>query len=189
MAKGRKRPTRQKPSITPRRPEQYAVSGVSQEQQRLIGLVVLNWSKLEANIDDTIWHFLNFNLDEGRVITNRLNADLKITLLRSLAHAYLSEEDFNEVETRLLYYIAIYQEDRNFIVHGSWGTLMPENVPVCTSLRPNSPTPGEVIAETFPEERMINLINGINEAITGLKILMARLDAALEKQPEPSPDP
>lgn len=65
MAKGRKRPTRQKPPITPRRPEQYGVSDVSQEQQRLIGLVVLNWSKLEANIDDTIWHLLNLSLDEG----------------------------------------------------------------------------------------------------------------------------
>ena len=188
MPKGRKRPTRQKPPITPRRPEQYVVSDVSQEQQRLIGLVVLNWSRLEASIDNTIWHFLNLGLDEGRVITNRLNTDLKITLLRSLAHAYLSEEDVNEVETRLLYYIGIYQEDRNFIVHGLWETLKPENVPVCKSLRPISPTPSEVIAETFPEERMINLINGINEAITGLKILMARLDGAHEKQPELSPD-
>jgi hypothetical protein len=75
-------------------------------------------------------------------------------------------------ETHLLYYIGIYQEDRNFIVHGSWGTLAPDNVPICTSLRPKSPTPGEVIAETFTEERMLNLINGINEAITGIKILM-----------------
>lgn len=123
-----------------------------------------------------------------RVITNELNVNLKITLLRSLAHAYLSEEDFDEVETHLLYYIGIYQEDRNFIVHGSWGTLMPENVPVCTSLRPKSPTPGEVIAETFPEERMINLINGINEAITGLKLLMARLDTANKKWPVSSPN-
>jgi hypothetical protein len=80
-------------------------------------------------------------------------------------------------ETHLLYYIGIYQEDRNFIVHGSWGTLAPDNVPICTSLRPKSPTPGEVIAETFTEERMLNLINGINEAITGIKILMARLGA------------
>jgi hypothetical protein len=183
MAKGRKRPPRQKPPFISRRPEQYAVSEVPEEQQRLIGLVVLNWSKLEANIDDTIWQFLNLSIEDGRVITNRLNADLKITLLRSLAHAYLPEEDFNEVEARLLYYIGIYQEDRNFIVHGSWGTLMPDNVSVCTSLRPKSPTPGEVVAETFSEERMVNLINGINESITGLKILMARLNAAHEKQP------
>jgi hypothetical protein len=97
MAKGSKRRTRQKPPITPLRPEQYAVSDVSIEHQRLIGLVVLNWSKLEANIDDTIWHFLNLNIDSGRAVTNRLNAEVKITLLRSLAHAYLPEGDFNEV--------------------------------------------------------------------------------------------
>ena len=178
MAKGRKRPVRQKPPITPLKPEQYPHFDVSAEQQRLIGLVVLNWSKLEANIDDTIWHFLNLNLDDGRVFTNRLSTDQKVTLLHSLAHTYLSEEDFNEVETNLLDFIGIYQEDRNFIVHGSWGTLMPDNAPVCASLRPKSPTPGEVVSESFSEERMINLVNGINEAITGLRMLMARLDAA-----------
>jgi hypothetical protein len=166
------------PAGVPLKPEQYPHFDVSVEQQRLIGLVVLNWSKLEANIDDTIWHFLNLDLDDGRVFTNRLGAEQKLTLLRSLAHTYLTEEDFNEVETRLLDFIGMYQEDRNFIVHGSWGTLMPDNVPVCASLRPKSPTPGEVISESFPEERMINLVNGINEAITGLKVLMARLDAA-----------
>ncbi len=46
---------------------------------------------------------------------------------------------------------------------------MPENIPVCTSLRPKSP-PGEVIAETFSNDRMLEIINGVLEAIKNLRV-------------------
>jgi hypothetical protein len=41
------------------------------------------------------------------------------------------------------------QADRNFVVHGTWGTLLPENVPVALSLPPKA-VPSEVMSETFP---------------------------------------
>ena len=79
----------QKPPIQPRRPDQYPLSDVSVERRQLIGLVVLNWSKLEADIDAAIWAFWGLNIDTGRVLTTRLNIDLKIDLLRSLILTYL----------------------------------------------------------------------------------------------------
>jgi hypothetical protein len=59
MTKGRREPIRQKPPIQPRRTDQWAHSDVAIEQQQLIGLLVLNWSKLETDIDGAIWAFLD----------------------------------------------------------------------------------------------------------------------------------
>ncbi len=97
MTKSRRRPTRQKPPVQPRRPDQYGISDVSEEQQRLIGLLVLNWSKLEGGIEDTIWHFLILDIDAGRIITARLNADVKVEMLRALSKAYLRGELLDDI--------------------------------------------------------------------------------------------
>lgn len=185
MAKGRRGPIRQKPPILPRRADQWAHFDVSIEQQQLIGLLVLNWSKLEADIEGTIWSFLSLNIDEGRVITTRLNTDIEIQLLRSLVITYCRRKLLDDA-LDVLDLIRGYKEDRNFIVHGSWGTLMPENVPVCASLRPQGP-PGEVISETFPKERMLAIINGILEAKDNLRTLMDAIDASRDKQRSQSP--
>jgi len=172
---------RQKPPIQPRRPDQYPLSDVSIEQQQLIGLVVLNWSKLEADIDAAIWAFWGLNIDAGRIITTPLNIDLKLDLLRSLVITYLKDASLNDV-LQCIEYISGYKEDRNFIVHGTWGTLMPDNVPVCGSIRPKAP-PGEIISETFPKERMLNIINGILEAKNNIRTLTDLLDASRNTRP------
>ena len=173
----------QKPPIQPRRPDQYPLSDVSVEQQQLIGLVVLNWSKLEADIDAAIWAFWGLNIDTGRVLTTRLNIDLKIDLLRSLILTYLKglNGDILTDSLQCIEYISSYKEDRNFIVHGTWGTLMPEKVPVCGSIRPKAP-PGEIISETFPKERMINIINGILEAKNNIRTLTDLLERSLSRR-------
>ena len=111
---------------------------------------------------------------------------MKIELLRSLIKTYIRGrllEDMLEV----IDFISGYKEDRNFIVHGSWGTLMPDNVPVCASLRAKGSPPGEVISETFPEERMVAIINGILEAKDNLRTLIELLVASQNKQQPPLP--
>jgi len=81
---------------------------------------------------------------------------------------------------QVIEFIGGYKEDRNFAVHGSWGTLMPENVPVCASIRPKAP-PGEVISETFPKERMLAIINGILEAKQNLRTLMDLIEGSRKR--------
>jgi hypothetical protein len=180
MANERKKPKRQKPPIQPRRSDQYGTGDVSENQQRLIGLLVLNFAKLEHNIEDAIWSFLGVSIDEGRPLTSRLNTDFKIEMLKSLAKTYLRGELLDDI-LECADLINGYKEDRNFVVHGSWGTLMPENVPVCASLRPQGP-PGEVIAETFPEERMLAIIDGILEAIKNVRTLRDLVEKSRAQQ-------
>jgi len=181
MANGRKTPKRQKPPIQPRRSDQYGAGDVPENQQRLIGLLVLNFAKLEHNVENAIWNFLGLSIDEGRPLTSRLSTDSKIEMLKSLAKTYLRGELLNDT-LECVDLINGYKEDRNFVVHGSWGTLMPEVVPVCASLRPQAP-PGEVISETFPEERMLAIINGILEAIGNIRTLRTLLEKARTEQP------
>src|ERR1700747_2479898 len=88
MSKSGRGSIRQKPPIQPRRPDQRAHFDVSIEQQQLIGLLVLNWSKLETDIDGAIWAFLDLGIDHGRLITTKLNTDVKIELLRALVNTY-----------------------------------------------------------------------------------------------------
>jgi hypothetical protein len=178
--KSRRKPIRQKPPIQPRRPDQWANSDVSIEQQQLIGLLVLNWSKLETDIDGAIWAFLDLDIDKGRVITTKLNTDVKVELLRALINTYCAGEVLDEL-LRVMDFIGGYKEDRNFVVHGSWGTLTPENVPVCGSIRQKAP-PGEVIVETFPKERMLAIINGILEAKQNLRTLMSMIEGSRQRK-------
>jgi hypothetical protein len=187
MAKNRRGPVRQKPPVQPRRSDKYGTGDVSEEQQRWIGLVVLNWAKLEQNIEDTIWSFLDLDLDDGKLITARLNTDSKIEMFKALSRTYLRGELLDDtIDSASL--INGYKEDRNFIVHGSWGTLQPENVPVCASLRPKAP-PEEVIVETFPEARMRAIVDGILEAIGNVRSLRELLETSREKpQQKSSPD-
>src|SRR5215469_11424375 len=137
MSRGRGRVIREKPPIKPRRPDQWANSDVSVEQQQLIGLLVLNWSKLETDIDGAIWAFLDLDTDKGRLITTKLNTDVKVELLRALINTYCAGEVLDEF-LRTMHFIGGYKEDRNFVVHGSLGTLTPENVPICGSIRPKA---------------------------------------------------
>ena len=185
MTKGRRGPIRQKPPIQPRRPDQWANFDVSIEQQQLIGLLVLNWSKLETDIDGAIWAFLDLDIDKGRVITTKLNTDVKVELLRALINTYCAGDLLDDM-LQVIEFIGGYKEDRNFAVHGSWGTLMPENVPVCASIRPKAP-PGEVISETFPKERMLAIINGILEAKQNLRTLMDLIEGSRKRHGPESP--
>src|SRR5215469_2085624 len=116
MTKARRRPIRRKPPIQPRRADQWAHSDVSIEQQQLIGLLVLNWSKLETDIDGAIWAFLDMDIDKGRIITTKLNTDVKIELLCALVNTYCAGELLNDVLS-VIDFIGGYKEDRNFVVH------------------------------------------------------------------------
>ena len=68
MAKSGRGTIRQKPPIQALKTDQWPHFDVSIEQQQLIGLLILNWSKLETGIDGAIWAFLELEMDQGRLI-------------------------------------------------------------------------------------------------------------------------
>jgi hypothetical protein len=54
--------------------------------------------KIGNRIDGAIWAFLNLDIDEGRVITTKLNTDVKVELLRALINTYCAGEVLNEFQ-------------------------------------------------------------------------------------------
>ncbi len=145
-----KRP--QKPSIQPPVPGDYGDPTIPMSQERWIGRIVAEWAKLEATLDDLIWQFLNLPIEYGRIITARMDATAKIAMLRALSNLALDPllQDYLKeyIDT-----VDILREDRNFIVHGTWGRTIRDRTPIALSLRPKD-TPSTVVSETFPPERM-----------------------------------
>ena len=120
MAKPPKVPRPVKPPIQPPRPGQIADPTIGLIQEKLIGRTVVEWSKLEACMEDGIWHLLNVPIETGRILTARLDAVVKIRLLRELGERLLPESNWHEL-SQILDKIDIRREDRNFIGHGTWG--------------------------------------------------------------------
>jgi hypothetical protein len=178
MAKPPKTPRPEKPPFLPFRKDHAVSPRISDAQKIRIGTVIERWSKLEATMDDLIWTMLKLRFEVGRLITNRMDTTGKIRLLRQAGSFVLSEEQFHRLSP-IVDQIDILREDRNFIAHGSWGTLMPENVPICSSVRPNAKNPDEVAAETFPPER----IEAIASEIESLKLRLIPLRNELETSP------
>ena len=157
----------EKPPVQNLRPDQYLNPDISDEQTRRIGQVIVLWSKLEAAMEDTIWMFLDVDLDDGKVITKRLSTDAKVQLLRGIGSRQISDKALLDKFNETMKYVDELKEGRNFIAHGVWATLMPDDIPVALSLKPKSDV-GEVISETFSVERM----EGISE---GIQLMLQRL--------------
>ena len=181
MAKTRNTPKPEKPPYKPMADHQSVVPNVDHQQQLFIGQVVITWSKLENAMQDTIWHFLNVPMSDGRIVTERMDAGTLLRILRALGKRHL-ENPLLDQFLSIMDKIEDRSEDRNFVVHGTWGTLLPDNVPVALSLRPKA-LPGEVMSETFPAHRMLEIVRDITTALDFLMKLMPVLKT-LPRKPD-----
>lgn len=98
-------------------PKEAWVGEIPPEQLDWIGRVAAAWSYLEVSPDDLIWHLLDLDDEDGKIMTSRNDSNRKVQLIRSLAANHLSPTKFGELK-RLPDTITALQEDRNFIVHG-----------------------------------------------------------------------
>jgi hypothetical protein len=177
-----------KPPFITLEPGQHVEAHVSLLHQRLIGSVIVAWSKLESAIQDTIWHFLDLGIEHGRIVTCRNDVENNLIMLRLLGKRHLqsaNQEDFSKI----LNVIKSLQEDRNFIAHGTWGTLTPLGIPVAMSLRKSADDPEKVLTESFPTTRMqtiIDRINGANKSLTDLMDVIVASRGRQPGQPPPS---
>jgi hypothetical protein len=130
--------------------------------QKLIGRLVLSWSFLEGSMQVLIWEFLNLSMSDGRIITSRLDASTMIPMLRSLAIRHIADQTAFQEFLDDLATVDGYRNDRNFVVHGSWLVLQPENIPAAMSLRPEAEA-GGIVTETFPTQRMREIIRAIRQ--------------------------
>ena len=166
----------QKPPVEKLRPDQHVDPKISDGQIDLIGRVVVSFSKLEAALEDTIWFFLKIDEEDGRIVTKRFDAETKIQMVRDLATRHIADEEKLLKLKKILVIISELKDNRNFIAHGLWGTMMPDNVPVALSLRPKA-EPGVVVSEAFPPERMKAISDGIAVMTHKLVDLPAALGA------------
>jgi hypothetical protein len=174
-------PRRVKPPLRAKPERQYETARVSMQQERLIGRVVVIWSKIESALDQNIWELAGLDMETGRYLTRPFGAEGKIKTLKALSKDLLTERSFKELES-ILNSVGSCQEDRNFIIHAAWGTSHPDpftHVPLGLSTRPKS-DPDKVIGETFPIERMNTIIN---DGKLCLRALISFLDL-LETSPE-----
>jgi hypothetical protein len=174
----------QRPPVLPPGPNQQVVVTVSMQFERLIGRAVVAWSKLEACMEDFIWSLLDIPIEQGRVMTLRTDAVGKIRMLRRLGEMVLTEAQFHTLSPTLDE-IDVIREDRNSIAHGTWGRTAPSMVHVCLSLRPQGLAPDQVVSETFPETRMLAIIDGIERTKWVLIGLMQELHASPDRSPPP----
>lgn len=177
--KRKKVPRPAKPPFKVFRESQSVLPSVGLIHEKLIGRVALEWSKLEAALDDSIWRMVGLPIEDGRVLTARMDAKTKCDVLRALAPRHLDAERLATILTALDN-ADILRDDRNFILHGGWGTLLPEAVPIAASLRAKS-TPGEISSETFPKDRMNNIILRLIGVRTALVKLMDELETSPDK--------
>ncbi len=153
----------EKPPITPLKDGQTVTPGVSDAQYRLIGRVIVHWSLLEGNMQDALWALVGVPIEDGRILTQRTDATRKLQWLMAFAKRHLVGEEKEEMSA-ILGNIESLRSDRNFIAHGSWGTLIPDNIPIAASVREKSDKADEIIMETFPQGRMEAIISDITKA-------------------------
>jgi hypothetical protein len=170
-----KTPRRPKTPFQPRQPDQSFRHKIFADQERLIGRIIVAWSRLEYTMEEVIWSFLNVQIEEGRVITSRLDATFKMNILRGLALYHLDGRNAAKFSD-LLNTIQDLYADRNVMAHAKWGTLLPEQLPAAASLRAkdNQVPPENVIVETYPRHRMIPILQNIVRSMnTLIKVLNA----------------
>jgi hypothetical protein len=110
-----------KPPIRPAQKNEQIDHTIGLIQEKLIGRIVVAWSRLEGTMDDLIWQLLKLDLASGRIVTTRLDAVAKIKMLRDLGKIKLViEAQFHKL-SEVLDRIDILREDRNLITHGLWG--------------------------------------------------------------------
>jgi hypothetical protein len=180
MAKRTKHPRTPKPTIKEKRADQSIVPGLTLAQYQRIGQVIASWSNLEATLQQAIWTFLKLSDDDGRLVTGRMDARPKVEWLRTLGERYLPDGKYAEAFFEALTRISELQDDRNFIAHGVWGRLQPDNLPIAMSLRKDT-APGKIAAETFPDTRMKAMIHDMSVADDAIKRALAQLPSSHDR--------
>jgi hypothetical protein len=147
------------PDGKPAREPTDAISHVGLVTQKLVGEVIIEWSHVDAGLNQVICQVLKLHLEDGRIILSRLDSQTKIAMLRKLALRHLHGAALTDL-LKALKLADEVRDDRNFIAHGNWGTLMPEGVGIALSLRGKA-DPGEVKGETFPHNRLRTILRDI----------------------------
>lgn len=149
------------------RPNQRFEPHVSLTHEKLIGRAIIEFSRLDQLLSELIWHILKLEMKDGRLITTRMPPENKIAMLQTLVPRHCDNFQSRAILGALAY-VELIREDRNFIAHGLWGTLRPDNVMMVASVRVKS-DPENIVCEAFPPERMRAIISGTSQVMKILR--------------------
>jgi hypothetical protein len=103
-----------------------------------------------------------------------------ISMLRALSIRYIIDQKVLQEFLDTLVTIDEFRNDRNFIIHGQWIILMPEDIPAAMSLRPEAEA-GGVVSERFPVWRLQEIVKGIESCRRQLLKLEADIRTSRDK--------
>jgi hypothetical protein len=184
MAKNSRPRKPPKPQIRDLKAGQNITPHIGLLHEKRIGRLVAAWSRLEQEMENLIWHFLELRIEYGRIVTTRIDASTRIQMLRMLGRLEY-DNDVLDNFNHILDEIDNVREDRNFIIHGVWGSIFPNGPPIAFSLRPKH-DPAEIVGETFPHTRMLALIQKIQHMTRLLEWCQLRFQRGRKLSPRPS---
>ena len=159
------------------RPDQVATPRVGIGQERLIGRAIIEWARLEASLHDLIWTIEGKGLAEGRGETEKHLVGRLLKEFRKIGSG--STETPSEVRMAVLAVagaVKTLSEDRNLIVHGTWGEL--DGVPSVGSLRLETIDRNDVTFESFPPDRLRDFIRGVTDCRDQAMAIIAEVESS-----------
>ena len=161
------------------RPGQVATPRVGTMQERLIGRAVIIWARLEAILHELIWTIEGKGLAEGREETEKHLVGRLLKELRKIGSGSSTETASREIRKAVLAVAADVEalsEDRNLIVHGTWGEL--DGVPTVGSLRLETIDRNDVTLESFPPERLHDFIRDVTACLDRATAIIAQVESS-----------
>ena len=142
-------------------PGQVPTARVGLAQERLIGRAVVAWARLEASLHDVIWTIQGKGLAEGREETEKHLLGRLLKELRKIGSrsTEVASTEIRKAVLALADDVELLSDDRNLIVHGTWGEL--NHVPSVGSLRLETVDRNEVTFESFSPDRLYDFIREV----------------------------
>lgn len=156
------------------RPGQVPTGRVGIGQERLIGRAVIIWARLEANLHDLIWTIQGKGLAEGREETEKHLIGRLLKELRKIGSGSSTETEIRLAVLAVAGAVKTLSEDRNLIVHGTWGEL--DGVPTVGSLQLETIDRNEVTFERFPPDRLRDFIRDVTACRDQATTIIAQVE-------------
>jgi hypothetical protein len=158
------------------RPEQIPTPRVGIGQERLIGRAVVIWARLEASLHDLIWTIQGKGLAEGREETEKHLVGRLLKELRKIGSGSSTSTEIRLAVLAVAAGVKTLSEDRNLIVHGTWGEL--DGVPTVGSLQLEVIDRDHVTFESFPPDRLRDFIRDVTSCRDQAMAIIAQVESS-----------
>jgi hypothetical protein len=90
--------------------------------EAMIGGTIVAWSRVEQAMEELIWTWLDFTVDQGRVITSSQDGKRKISMLRAIGIRKIKGRKIKKFH-ELIPILRNCYDHRNTMAHGIWVTF------------------------------------------------------------------